>query len=201
VAIDGGNKWPAWARRAKILAAMMLLPAGLASGQSGSAAGRSEIRPAVPPKEGAAISADESALEQDVQLRQLIELYDADSGSLTRTYPLRMSLTRQQRLGELYAQYLSLLEKLGGKFDGFSQAGKIDFLLLKSYLERARPGNPGQAARDCEHMPFAMASSTRSPPAWADRREIGRDAGDVEEAGRAGPQAARGSHQVELRRQ
>ncbi len=158
MAIDSGNKWPACARRAKILAAMMLLPAGLAIGQSGSTAARSEIRPGVPPKEGAAISADESALEQDAQLRQLIELYEADSGSLARTYPLRMSFTRQQRLGELYSQYLSLLDKLGGKFDGFSQAGKIDYLLLRSHLEHEQRDLEIQAKRReeiAEHVPFA----------------------------------------------
>ncbi|HUE71988.1 MAG TPA: hypothetical protein VMP01_13965, partial [Pirellulaceae bacterium] len=73
MAIDSGNQWPAWARRAKIIAAMMLLPAGIASGQGGGAAARSEIRPGVPPQEGAAISADEQALAEDAQLRQLIE--------------------------------------------------------------------------------------------------------------------------------
>ena len=158
MAVDGGKKWPAWARRAKILAAMMLLPAGIASGQNGSTASRSEIRPGVPPKEGAAISADESALAEDAQLRQLIELYDADEGSLTRTYPLRMSLTRQSRMGELYSQYLSLLEKLGGKFDDFSQAGKIDYLLLRSHLEHEQRQLEIQAQRReeiAEHVPFA----------------------------------------------
>jgi hypothetical protein len=158
VAIDSGKKWPAWARRAKIIAAMMLLPTGLASGQNGSAASRSEIRPGVPPKEGAAISADESALAQDAQLRQLIELYDADEGSLGRTYPLRMSFTRQQRMGELYSQYLSLLDRFSGKFDDFSQAGKIDYLLLKTHLEHEQRDLGIQAKRReeiAEHVPFA----------------------------------------------
>lgn len=158
MAIDSGKHWPAWARPAKLIAAMMLLPAGLASGQSGSAAARSEIRPGVPPKEGAAISADETSLAEDAQLRQLIELYDADEGSLGRTYPLRMSLNRQARLGELYSQYLSLLDRIGNKFDDLSQAGKIDYLLLKNYLEHELRDLEIQARRReevAEHMPFA----------------------------------------------
>ena len=158
MAINSGNKWPAWARRTKIIAAMLLMPAGMAGGQSGSAANRAEIRPGVPPAEGASISADQQSLAEDAQLRQLIELYEADSGSLGRTYPLRHSATRQSRLGELYSQYLSLLEKLGEKFDDFSQAGKIDYLLLKSYLEHEQRDLAIQTQRReeiAEYVPFA----------------------------------------------
>jgi hypothetical protein len=117
------------------MAAAVLLPAGIASGQGASTSAKIEIRPGIPPKEGAAISADETSLEEDAQLRQTIELFEADSSSLDRTYPLRLSLARQARLGEFYSQYLSLLDKLGGRFDQLSQAGKIDYLLLKSHIE------------------------------------------------------------------
>jgi hypothetical protein len=136
----------------------MLLPAGLAGAQSGSTAARVEIRPGVPPKEGAAISAHESALAEDAQLRQLIELYEADAGSLSRTYPLRLSLTRDRRLGELYSQYHSLLDRIGGKFHDLTQTGKIDYLLLKSHLEHELRNLEIQAKRReeiAELVPFA----------------------------------------------
>lgn len=67
------------------------------------------------------------------ELRGMIELYQADLGSLERTYPVRMSLARHERLKEFYSQWLSLLGKTF--FDGLSQDGKIDYLLLKNYLE------------------------------------------------------------------
>ena len=152
-------RWRRWLSGAKLVAAI-LLPAGLASGQGGSGSSRSEIRPGVPPKDAAAISADESALAEDAQLRQLIELYEADSGSLGRTYPLRMSATRQRRLAEFYPQYLSLLEKLGDRFDQFSQAGKVDYLLLKSHIEHQQQNLEQQIRRRDELadlIPFASA--------------------------------------------
>ena len=66
-------------------------------------------------------------------LRGLIELYQADLGSLDRTYPVRMSLARHERLKEFYSQWLSPLGKTS--VYGLSQDGKIDYLLLKNYLE------------------------------------------------------------------
>ena len=157
---ERGAAWRRWLFGAKLMAAAVLLPAGLASGQSGGAAAKSEIRPGVPPQEGASITADESSLGEDAQLRQIIELFEADSSSLDRTYPLRMSLTRQARLGEFYSQYLSLLDKLGGRFDQFSQAGKIDYLLLKSHIEHDLQNLEQQVRRRDELVDLIPFAST-----------------------------------------
>ncbi len=89
------------------------------------------ILPGVPPKSIAPL--DKIDVLPPSELRGLIELYQADLGSVERTYPVRMSLARHDRLREFYLQWLGLLEK--HSFDNMSQDGKIDYLLLKNYLE------------------------------------------------------------------
>jgi uncharacterized protein (DUF885 family) len=89
------------------------------------------ILPGVPPKIIAPL--DKIDPLPTSELRGLIELYQADFGSVERTYPVRMSLARHDRLKEFYSQWLGLLEKTS--FDGLSQDGKIDYLLLRNYLE------------------------------------------------------------------
>jgi uncharacterized protein (DUF885 family) len=89
------------------------------------------ILPGVPPK--SIKSMDKIDDTPTSELRSLIELYQADLGSVERTYPVRMSLQRHDRLKEFYTQWLSLLGKTS--FEGLSQDGKIDYLLLKNYLE------------------------------------------------------------------
>src|SRR5688500_6252671 len=44
-----------------------------------------------------------------------------------------MSLARHERLREFYTQWLGLLSRTS--FESLSQDGKIDYLLLKNYLE------------------------------------------------------------------
>lgn len=95
------------------------------------AADPTSILPGVPPKSLKPM--DKIDLIPTSELRGMIELYQADLGSLERTYPVRMSLARHDRLKEFYSQWLSLLGK--SSFDGLSQDGKIDYLLLKNYLE------------------------------------------------------------------
>ena len=94
-------------------------------------ADHTSILPGVPPK--GIKSMDKIDVIPTSELRGLIELYQADLGSLERTYPVRMSLARHERLKEFYLQWLSLLGKTA--FENLSQDGKIDYLLLKNYLE------------------------------------------------------------------
>jgi uncharacterized protein (DUF885 family) len=89
------------------------------------------ILPGVPPKSIPTLDKIDSISPSE--LRPLIELYQADLGSVERTYPVRMSLARHERLREFYLQWLTLLGKTS--FEGLSQDGKIDYLLLKNYLE------------------------------------------------------------------
>jgi uncharacterized protein (DUF885 family) len=89
------------------------------------------ILPGVPPKSIAPLNKIDAMPTSE--LRGLIELYQADLGSVERTYPVRMSLVRHERLREFYTQWLGLLAK--PPFDGLSQDGKLDYLLLKNYLE------------------------------------------------------------------
>ncbi|MGI8981489.1 MAG: DUF885 family protein [Pirellulaceae bacterium] len=89
------------------------------------------ILPGVPPKSVAPL--DKIDVLPPSELRGLIELYQADLGSVERTYPVRMSLARHERLREFYEQWLGLLAKT--PFEELSQDGQIDYLLLKNYLE------------------------------------------------------------------
>ena len=77
------------------------------------------ILPGVPPKSIAPL--DKIDVLPPSELRGLIELYQADLGSVERTYPVRMSLARHDRLREFYLQWLGLLEK--HSFDNMSQDG------------------------------------------------------------------------------
>jgi len=66
-------------------------------------------------------------------MRPLIERYVVDRGSLSRSYPVSMSPTRQARFRQLYSDLLAQIQKLD--FDVMSQAGKVDYLLFRNHLE------------------------------------------------------------------
>src|SRR5437870_3148108 len=67
------------------------------------------------------------------EMRSLIERYTVDRGSLTRSYPVSISLARQALFRHFYSDWLAQLQKLN--FDSMSQEGKVDYLLLKNHLE------------------------------------------------------------------
>jgi Bacterial protein of unknown function (DUF885) len=67
------------------------------------------------------------------EMRDAIERYTADRGSLLRTYPLSLSAARQDRFKQFYSEWLATLPKL--PFDSFGQDGKVDYLLFKNHLE------------------------------------------------------------------
>ena len=114
------------------------------------------IRPGVPPQ-GLTTLEGLDAIPSS-ELRDLIELYQADYGSVERTYPVRMSLARHDRLQEFDEQWLGRLDRV--PFDPLSQDGKIDYLLLKNYLEHELRDLEIQAKRREEIgpvVPFAAA--------------------------------------------
>lgn len=114
------------------------------------------IFPGIPPK--SAKLPETLDLIPPSELRSVIELYQADYGSVERTYPVRMSLARHGRLQEFYSQWLALLER--APFDPLSQDGKIDYLLLKNYLEHELRDLEIRATRREEIgpvVPFAAA--------------------------------------------
>ncbi|HKS10529.1 MAG TPA: DUF885 family protein [Pyrinomonadaceae bacterium] len=67
------------------------------------------------------------------EMRGAIERYTVDRGSLTRSYPVAMSLKRRERFKKFYEEWLASLK--AQDFDSFSQDGKIDYVLFKNHLE------------------------------------------------------------------
>jgi hypothetical protein len=67
------------------------------------------------------------------EMRNSIERYAVDRGSLMRSYPVEISLARRDRFKKFYSDWLGSLLKLD--FDSMSQDGKIDCLLFKNHLE------------------------------------------------------------------
>jgi len=67
------------------------------------------------------------------EMRAVIERYNVDRGSLTRSYPVLFSQARQARFTKFYSDWLASLDKLN--FDAMSQDGKVDYVLFKNHLE------------------------------------------------------------------
>ena len=66
------------------------------------------------------------------ELRAMIERYDVDLSDLDRVYSLPGSIARHARLERFYSEQLHLVEAVN--FDALSQAGRIDYLLLRGRL-------------------------------------------------------------------
>jgi hypothetical protein len=66
-------------------------------------------------------------------MRSSIERYTVDRGSLIRSYPVSISPARAARFRQFYSEWLSRIQQMN--FDSMSQAGKVDYLLLKNHLE------------------------------------------------------------------
>ena len=67
---------------------------------------------------------------------------------LNRVYALPGSALRQAKLEKFYADQLRLLEKVA--FDSLSQAGKVDYLLLRDRLLREQKQLANEARQDAE---------------------------------------------------
>jgi uncharacterized protein (DUF885 family) len=67
------------------------------------------------------------------EMQDLITRYPLDRHSVSRTVSHEMSASRQARMKEFYQAWLASLSRLN--FDGLSQAGKVDYILFRNYLE------------------------------------------------------------------
>ncbi len=68
------------------------------------------------------------------EMRAFIERFEADMGSLNRFYTVSISSARINRMRRLYSE--SLAQLVRQDFEAMSQSGRVDYLLLKNYLER-----------------------------------------------------------------
>jgi len=67
------------------------------------------------------------------EMRQIIEYYVADRGSLQRSSFVNNSPARRERFRQFYQDALDHMQKLN--FDTMSQEGKVDYILFRSHLE------------------------------------------------------------------
>ena len=82
------------------------------------------------------------------EIRAAIERYQVELRDLNRVYALPGSPLRQAKLEKFYADQLQFMEKVN--FDNLSQAGKIDYLLLRDRLLREQKQLASQARQDAE---------------------------------------------------
>lgn len=75
-----------------------------------------------------------SFLANATELVQLINTYQADYGALRRLYSNSLSPEYFTRMHEFNQDYLDALGSL--KYEGFSEDGKIDYVLFRNYLEK-----------------------------------------------------------------
>lgn len=73
-------------------------------------------------------------LANATELVQLINTYQADYGALRRLYSNSLSPEYFTRIHEFNQDYLDALRSL--KYEGFSEDGKIDYVLFRNYLEK-----------------------------------------------------------------
>jgi uncharacterized protein (DUF885 family) len=83
------------------------------------------------PASKAASAAQDSSVSE---MRAIIEYYVVDRGSLQRSYPVASSPARRERFRKFYGDALERIRQLN--FDAMSLAGKVDYVLFRSYLER-----------------------------------------------------------------
>jgi uncharacterized protein (DUF885 family) len=102
------------------------------------------------------LASDGSPLDTGTsELRPVIERYEVEEGDLNRVYPLPGSPLRQAKREKFYADQLQLLERVN--FDVLSQAGKVDYLLLRGRVlgEQKQLANEGrQDAEVAALIPF-----------------------------------------------
>jgi hypothetical protein len=92
------------------------------------------------------------------ETRPVIERYQVELRDVERVYALPGSTVRQAKLEGFYAEQFRLLEAI--HFDALSQAGKVDYLLLRSRLERERKQLSEAAKLDAEIAPLIPFQQT-----------------------------------------
>jgi hypothetical protein len=86
------------------------------------------------------------------ELRPMIERYGVELRDYQRVYPLQGSATRQAAMEKFYAAQLRLLD--GVHFEAISQAGKVDYLLLRSRLLSQQKQLAMERQRESEMAPL-----------------------------------------------
>ena len=126
----------------------------------------------------------------------VIERYDVELRNVNRVYALPGSALRQAKLEKFYADQLQLLENM--RFDALSQAGKVDYLLLRDRLEREQKQFAEEARQDAEIAAADPVSADHHRPgrgaaAHGDRRsaEVRGGAGEADRVHRGSARASR----------
>jgi uncharacterized protein (DUF885 family) len=119
------NRWVLYVAYALLVAWVGRPAAALSEGQ--------DKQPAKP-KDGAVPDLRELLALPRSELRSVTRRYEADRGSLNRSYSIPTSSTRQARMRRFYAEWLAALQKLDA--DKLSAAGRADLLLLKGSVRR-----------------------------------------------------------------
>ena len=138
-------------RRSVFRGTAAMLGAGLLSQVESEAQAPKRATPAAAKADdcNCALGTDGSPLDTGTsELRPVIERYDVELRNVNRVYPLPGSPVRQSKLEAFYADQLRLLEKMN--FDALSQAGKVDYLLLRSRLDREKRQLADEARHDAE---------------------------------------------------
>src|SRR3989442_220382 len=92
------------------------------------------------------------------EMRDVIESYNTDRGSLSRTYPDALSPARRVRFKQFYERWLDTLPKLD--FDAMGPDGRIDYLLFKNHLDHELRQLDLQAKQLAEIEPFIPFAKT-----------------------------------------
>ena len=82
------------------------------------------------------------------EIRPAIEWYEVELRDLNRVYGLPGSALRQAKLEKFYAGQLQVLDKVN--FDVLSQAGKVDYLLLRDRVRREQKQLANEARQDAD---------------------------------------------------
>jgi len=92
------------------------------------------------------------------EIRPVIERYQVELRDVERVYPLPGSAVRQDKLQGFYVEQLRLLDAI--RFDALSQPGKVDYLLVRSRLEREQKQQAEEAKLDAEIAPLIPFQQT-----------------------------------------
>ena len=102
---------------------------------------------------------DGSPLDTGIsEVRPVIERYQVELRDVERVYALPGSALRQDKLEGFYTGQLRLLDAI--RFDALSQPGKVDYLLLRSRLEREQKQLAEAARQDAEIAPLIPFQQT-----------------------------------------
>jgi uncharacterized protein (DUF885 family) len=92
------------------------------------------------------------------EIRPVIERYEVESRNLNRVYGIPGSSARRAKLEKFLADQLALLEAVN--FDALSQAGKVDYLLLRDLLQAEGKQLSKEARGDDEIAAFVPFQKT-----------------------------------------